>query len=293
MPAQREQRAGPPVLVPPLQRYIAEIREYSPLSPQEEFELAVRYRETRDPEAAYRLITANLMLVVKIASDFRRAYQNMMDLIQEGNIGLMLAVRKYDPFKKVRLPTYASWWIRAYILKFILDNWRLVRVGTTNVRRKLLYNLRKEKERLEAKGFEAGPKLLAEKFGATEEDVRDVERSLGKSDFSLDVPLFDDSADTHMDALKSNGALQDEILAGNELMEIFRKHIEEFKRGLDEKEEAVLTDRLLSDEPKTLQEIGQRFGITREGIRQIEKKIKKKLREFLKERLPEEIRLDF
>jgi RNA polymerase sigma-32 factor len=286
-----EGKSGPPAPVTTLQRYLADIRRYPPLTPEEEFELAVRYREEGDPEAAYKLVTSNLMLVVKVASDFRRAYQNLLDLIQEGNIGLMLAVRKFDPFKNVRLPSYATWWIRAYILKFILDNWRLVRVGTTNVRRKLLYNLQKEKERLEAEGFEVGPKLLAERFGVAEEDIVDVEKSLGKSDFSLDEPVFEDSGETRADSLRTGGPLQDEVVAGDELRQIFKKYIGKFRKGLDRKELVILDERLLSEEPKTLQEIGEKFGITREGVRQIEKKLKKKLELFLKEHLPEDFKL--
>ena len=150
----------------PFRRYMAEISKYPPLSREEERELARRYRDTGDRESLFRLITANLMLVVRIALSFRRAARNLLDLIQEGNVGLLQAIERFDPELGVRLPTYAAYWVRAYMVKFLLDNVRLVRVGTTNARRRLLRNLRKEKARLESQGFEAGPRLLAEHFGA-------------------------------------------------------------------------------------------------------------------------------
>ena len=142
------------VPIDPLTAYLNEIRRYECLTEKEERELAIQLHETNDSNAAYRLTTSHLMLVVRIAMTFRRQWQNMMDLIQEGNVGLLKAVKNFDPFRGVRLSSYATWWIRSYILKYMLDNWRLVRVGTTNARRKLLYNLRKEKEKLEQKGFE-------------------------------------------------------------------------------------------------------------------------------------------
>ncbi|SVC16972.1 uncharacterized protein METZ01_LOCUS269826, partial [marine metagenome] len=175
--------------IDPLTAYINEIRQYENLTENEEKQLAIKLRETSDSDAAYRLTTSHLMLVVRIAMSFRRQWQNMMDLIQEGNIGLLKAVKNFDPFRGVRLSSYATWWIRSYILKYMLDNWRLVRVGTTNTRRKLLYNLRKEKERLENQGFAPTPKLLAEHFGVEESDVIDVQTSLGAADVSVDTPM--------------------------------------------------------------------------------------------------------
>ena len=152
---------------------MAEARRYPPLDREEERKLARRYKETGDREALFRLITANLMLVVRVALSFRRAARNLLDLIQEGNVGLLQAIQRFDPELGVRLPTYAAWWVRAYMVKFLLDNVRLVRVGTTNARRKLLRNLHQEKQKLESKGFEVGPKLLAEHFGVSEQDVVD------------------------------------------------------------------------------------------------------------------------
>ncbi len=188
----------------PLTAYLNEIRQYPELSEKEEHKLALHYKETGDVQAAYKLITNNLTLVVKIAMTFRREWQNVMDLIQEGNVGLMKAVQNFDPFRGVRLPAYASWWIKAYILKYILDNWRLVRVGTTNARRKLLYNLQKEKARLEEQGFTATPKKLAEHFGVAEKDVIDVQASLGAADVSMDTPVHPDSDYTPEKTLSDN-----------------------------------------------------------------------------------------
>ena len=178
--------------VDPFRRYMAEVRLHPPLSREEEQELARKYRDTGDREALFGLVTANLMLVVKVALSFRRAARNLLDLIQEGNIGLMQAIERFDPELGVRLPTYASWWIRAYMVKFLLDNVRLVRVGTTNARRKLLRNLNKERRRLEQQGYDVGPKLLADHFGVSEDDVRDVEAALSGRDVSLDAPVGDE-----------------------------------------------------------------------------------------------------
>src|SRR5712691_11697206 len=145
-----------------MQRYMAEVSRHPLLTREEEHDLAVRFRETQDPRIAYRLVTANLRLVVKIAHEYRRAHRNLLDLVQEGNVGLLQAVKKYDPYRGVKLSSYAAWWIRAYMLKFILNNWRLVKIGTTQAQRKLFFNLRKEKDKLEQLGFTPSPKMLAE-----------------------------------------------------------------------------------------------------------------------------------
>ena len=185
-------------LVPrdPFYAYLQEVRKYPALTEEEEKELAIRYKETGDLESAYKLTTANLMLVIKIAMTFKREWQNLMDLIQEGNVGLMKAVKNFDPFRGVRLSAYATWWIKSYILKHILDNWRLVRVGTTNARRKLLFNLKREKEKLEREGFDPTTKLLAERFGVDETEVIDVSASIGAMDVAIDTPVRPDSTMT-------------------------------------------------------------------------------------------------
>ena len=185
-------------LVPrdPFQAYLQEVRKYPALTEEEEKELAILYQETGDLEAAYKLTTANLMQVIKIAMTFKREWQNLMDLVQEGNVGLMKAVKNFDPFRGVPLSAYATWWIKSYILKHILDNGRLVRVGTTNARRKLLFNLKKEKEKLEQQGFDPTTKLLAERFGVDEGEVIDVSASIGAMDVSIDTPSRPDSTMT-------------------------------------------------------------------------------------------------
>lgn len=271
------------IVLDPLQRYIAEIRKYPHLGAEEEFQLAVKYKEG-DLDAAYRLVTSNLMLVVKIAMSFNRASHNLLDLIQEGNIGLMQAVKKFDPFKGVRLPSYAIWWIKAYIIRYLIDNWRLVRIGTTNTRRWLLYNLKREKERLEAEGFSPTPQLLAQNLDISEEDIVDVEKGLGAYDLSLNVPLKDSDED-YISFLRSDDIPIDEKIADNEIKAILHKGITEFKEGLKERDRYILEDRILSDNPVTLQEIGNQLGITREAVRQAEERLVKRLKKHIKEKI--------
>ncbi|MBI4666648.1 MAG: sigma-70 family RNA polymerase sigma factor [Nitrospinae bacterium] len=265
----------------PLQIYIQKIKQYPALTREEELELAERFRETGDKDAAFRLVTSNLMLVVKISYEFRSQFQNMMDLIQEGNYGLLRAIRKFDPFRGARLSTYASYWIRAYILKYLLDNWRLVKVGTTNVRRKLLYNLRELQAQLEEGGIEAGPKLLAERFGATEQDVIDIQQSLGVSDASLNQPVDDEGKRELGETVASQSADVSEELANRQVMEKFHAAIDKFKQTLRPVDKDLLEHRLLSDNPLTLREIGEKHGVTREAIRQAEERLMKRLKTYL------------
>jgi RNA polymerase sigma-32 factor len=273
----------------PFRRYLAEARRYAPLSREEERELARRYRDTGDRDALFRLVTANLMLVVRIAFSFRRAAHNMLDLVQEGNLGLLHAIDRFDPELGVRLPTYAAWWVRAYMVKFLLDNVRLVRVGTTNARRKLLRNLRQEKLRLERLGYDVGPRLLAEHFGVNEQDVTDVRQALESRDVSLDEPLGADGGAEdrrQVDVLPDESVTgAEELVARNELQERAERAIAEFRRGLTEREAAILDRRILNDDPETLQAIGERFGTTREAVRQAETRLMKRLTKFMRERL--------
>lgn len=275
-------------LVPldPFRRYLAEIRKYPPLTREEEAELVRRYRETGDRQALFRLVTANLMLVVRVALSFRRAARNLLDLIQEGNLGLLQAIERFDPGLGVRLPTYAVWWIRAYIIKYLLDNVRLVRVGTTNARRKLLYNLRQEKAKLAAAGFDVGPKLLAEHFGVSEKDVVDVEAALEAKEVSLDAPVGEeDDGRTRGELVAAAGPSVEEEAARRELQERTQAAIAEFRKGLNEKERTILDLRILAEEPLTLQALGDRFGTTREAVRQVEARLLARLKAHLKERL--------
>ena len=271
----------------PFRRYLAEIRRYPPLDRDEEQRLARLYRETGDRTALFQLVTANLMLVVRVALSFRRAARNLLDLVQEGNLGLLQAIERFDPELGVRLPTYAAWWIRAYMVKFLLDNVRLVRVGTTNARRRLLHNLRQEQQRLQELGFEAGPRLLAERFGVSEEDVRDVQSALHARDVSLDAPLGDDEDRTRGDLLASPAPTVEEEVARRELQEKVQAAVARFRADLGERELAILDERILSEEPLTLQAIGDRFGTTREAARQAEVRLRARLKSFLEDELGE------
>jgi RNA polymerase sigma-32 factor len=272
--------------VDPFRRYMAEIGKYEPLTREEEQELARVYRETGDRQALFRLITGNLMLVVRIALSFRRAARNLLDLIQEGNIGLLQAIDRFDPEVGVRLPTYAAYWVRAYMVKFLLDNVRLVRVGTTNARRKLLRNLRREKQRLEAEGFEVGPKLLAEHFGVSEEDVRDVQAALHSRDVSIDAPVAHEDERAHAEILPDEraGDVESDV-ARRQLQERAEAAIGRFKKNLNERELVLLEQRILSNDPQTLQALGDRFGTTREAVRQSEARLMKRLTQYLKDEL--------
>lgn len=275
-------------LVPadPFRRYLAEIAKYPPLDRETELKLAQRYRETGDRDALLRLVTANLMLVVRVALSFRRAARNLLDLIQEGNIGLLQAIERFDPGLGVRLPTYAGWWIRAYMVKYLLDNVRLVRVGTTNARRKLLRNLRQEKQRLEGLGFEVGPRLLAEHFGVSERDVQDVQKALSSRDVSLDEPVGGEDDRPRVELLADPTQLDvEQTVARKELQQRAHSAIAEFRASLSERELALLDERILSDSPKTLQVLGDRFGTTREAVRQAENRLMKRLKDFMKEKL--------
>ena len=279
----REERLVP---LDPFAAYLQEAKRYPILSEEEEKELAIRLTETGDVDAAYQLTTANLMLVVKIAMTFKREWQNVMDLVQEGNIGLMKAVKNFDPFRGVRLSAYATWWIKSYILKYILDNWRLVRVGTTNSRRKLLFNLKKEKERLEREGFDPSTKLLAEHFGVDENEIIDVEASIGAVDVSMDTPTRADSSMTPAQSL-SDGKSLEKRAEIDQFREILKQKIEGFKSELKPGEIEILEKRVLSESPLSLQELGDERGVTREAVRQAEQRLLKKFRIYIEEQMPE------
>jgi RNA polymerase sigma-32 factor len=228
------------------------------------------------------------MLVVRIAMSFRRQWQNMMDLIQEGNVGLLKAVKNFDPFRGVRLSSYATWWIRSYILKYMLDNWRLVRVGTTNARRKLLYNLRKEKEKLENQGFTPTPKLLAEHFGVDESDVIDVQASLGAADVSVDTPMREGDESTPAMFLSDNTtASPEENAERNQFLQSLKQEIDGFRKELKPVEQKILSERILSETPRSLQEIADDQNITREAIRQTEQRILKKFKTYVSKNMPD------
>jgi len=278
----------------PLRRYLAEISRFTPLSRDEEHQLAIHYHKTGDHEAAYRLVTSNLKLVVKIAMIYHKVYRNLLDLIQEGNLGLIQAVRRFDPFRGTRLPTYAAWWIKAYILKFLLDNSRMVKIGTTNVRRKILMNLNREKRELEAKGIVPTSKLLAENLGVDEQELRDVEQGMAGPDVSLDAPVGHEDGDTHyIDTLRLMEQSIDEKIAQGEFREMLEKKFADFAETLSERERKILTRRLIADDPETLQQIADGYGISREAVRIAEKKLVGKLKKYMIESFGDMAEIEF
>jgi RNA polymerase sigma-32 factor len=278
----------------PLRSYMAEVSRHPLLTREQEHELAVRYARTGDRDAAWRLVTANLRLVVKIAREYHRTMFQLLDLVQEGNVGLMQAVKKYDPFKGVKLSTYAAWWIRAYIIRFIMDNWRQVKLGTTQAQRKLFFNLAKERQKLISRGIDPTPRLLARNLRVDERDVEEMTARMGSEELSLDAPLRGDEFDsgaTRLDVLPGAGAGADEALADDQLRRLFREKLDAFARTVtDERERAILEKRLLPPEgvaPLTLQDIGREFGLTRERARQIEAKLTARLRDYVRAEIPD------
>ncbi len=272
----------------PLQRYLAEISSYKLLTREQERELALRVYHENDSAAAYELVTSNLRLVVKIALEFQRIWmQNLLDLIQEGNIGLIHAARKFDPYKNVKFSYYASFWIKAYILKFIMDNWRLVKIGTTQGQRKLFFKLKKEKQLLIEQGFDPKPKLLSEKLGVSEKEVIDMDQRLDGWDISLDAPLKEDSDSERIDFVSTETESAEDQLARKQIESILHHKIDGFKKLLTKRELEIFEQRVFSDNPATLQEIGDRYGISRERVRQVEKSIIKKMQEYFKDELPD------
>jgi len=268
---------------------MADVRRYPLLTPEREKELAVRYVETEDPEAAYELITSNLRLVVKIAFKYQRFYKNVLDLIQEGNVGLMQAVKKYDPHRGVRLSSYARYWIRAYIMYFLLANHRLVKVGTTQAQRKLFYNLSKETKKLRDQGFDPTPKLIAERLNVEEREVVEMSERLAAREASLDAPIGDDEARTLGGMLQSDGPLPDQEVADEDYRARLGVILEAFGKDLtDEREKTLWYQRIMSEDPLTLGQVGDIFGFSRERARQIEARMKLRLKDHLIRELGEE-----
>jgi RNA polymerase sigma-32 factor len=276
----------------PLQAYMSEISRYSLLTPEQEYELATRYRDQGDARAAYRLVTANLRLVAMIAFRYRRFYKNVLDLIQEGNIGLMKAVQKFDPYRGVRLSTYARYWIQAYIMYFLLANHRIVKVGTTQAKRKLFYNLTKETKRLRDMGFDPTPERIAERLDVDVADVIEMKQRMALPDASLDAPVGGEDDRTLGQTLPSPGESPDKPVEEREMMSMVAGAMRAFGETIEgEREKVIWSERLMSDEPVTLEDIGQRFGVTRERARQIEAKLKAQLKKYLYDTLGEEVEL--
>ena len=277
-------------LVPydPLQMYLLEIRGHELLTREEEKELAIRVREKKDENAAYRLITSNLRLVVKIAMDFHRYWtKNLLDLIQEGNVGLLQAVKKFDPYRGIKFSYYASFWIKAYMLKFIMDNWKLVKIGTTQSQRKLFFNLAKERDKLISQGFAPEPKLLAERLDVKEEEVVEMSQRLGGWEVSLSSPVSDDSRDSYGAFLPDPETSIDERLSEAQTRGLLAEKLQEFRKTLSGKEADIFDNRIMAEEPLTLRELGDKYRISRERIRQIQEKITKKIKKWLEEKIPD------
>jgi RNA polymerase sigma-32 factor len=267
-----------PVPVDSLTLYLAEINRFPLLSADEEMDLACRFRNEGDLEAAHRLITANLRFVVKIAGEYRSYGMKMLDLIQEGNIGLMMAVRKFDPSKGVRLISYAVWWIRAYIQNYIIKSWSLVKIGTTQAQRRLFFKLSQARRRLETlSGKNPEFAEIAESLGVRPEEILEMEMRMSSRDLSLDASVNEDGEYTHLDYLSYEGEDQETALIRKEERELVQHNIKGALANLNEKETYIIRNRVMADTPQTLQEIGDRYHITRERARQIEKQALRKL----------------
>ena len=266
-----------------LNSYIQTIASFPQLSPEELSELMIRAKQEHDKEAMLIIVSHHLRLVVWIAMTFqRRWHQNLQDLIQEGNLGLLRALDKFDPGKGIKFSYYATFWIKAYILKFLMTNWRLVKIGTTQTQRKLFYTLNREKQKLIAMGFEADTKLLAQHFEVSEEEIIDMQQRLE----GVDVSVNTDSSDEGNTVIQiTNGQSAEDILAKEELSEKFGGHIEELFTTLNPNEQRILRERILSDSPTTLKVLGEELNISRERVRQIESRLIEKIKKHLDSRL--------
>ena len=260
-------------------RYLAEIRKYPLLTREEEQELAIALYEKNDPTAAEKLVTSNLRFVVKIAAEYSKFGAKLIDLIQEGNVGLMHAVKEFNPYKGVRLITYAVWWIRGYIQEYLMRQHSLVRIGTTANQRKLFYQLQKQKEELDRLGPEQAAQLLSGRLGIPEQEITEMQKRLSGRDVSLDQTMTADSSTRLIDVQSSSSeASLDEQLAHFEELTKLNESIDDLKQDLSEKELFLLENRLLTDQAMTLQEIGDQFGVTREAVRQMETRLLAKLK---------------
>lgn len=272
----------------PLVLYLNEIRKYKLLTREEEQKIAEHYFETKDPQAAETLVKSNLRFVVKVAAEYSRFGSKMIDLIQEGNVGLMHAVREYNPYRGARLITYAVWWIRGYIQEFLMRQHSMVRIGTTQNQRKLFYQLQKQKDALDAMGIEPNLQLLSSKLGIPEDEIQDMAQRLSGRDLSFDAPLDNETGRSLSDlkgtASEENPELQ---LEHQEQIALLQQVVEELKPTLNERELILLNERLLNDAPLTLQEIGEKYRITREAVRQAEVRLMKKIKDKLSQKTGE------
>lgn len=276
-------------LVPydPLQMYLLEIKNFNLLTREEEVELATRIQEKNDEKAVYRLITSNLRLVVKIAMDFHRYWtKSLLDLIQEGNVGLLQAVRKFDPYRGIKFSYYASFWIKAYMLKFIMENWKLVKIGTTQTQRKLFFNLAKERDKIISQGFDPEPRLLAERLQVKEEEIEEMSLRLKGSEVSLNAPVNVDGKEVYGSFLPDPRMGIDEQLSEKETRNLLLRNLKEYRGELSGKELDIFDNRIMAETPLTLQDLGDKYNVSRERIRQIQERIIKNVKKWLIEKIP-------
>ncbi len=277
-----------------LSYYLAEVRRYPLLDPEEENDLARRYAEEGDAEAAHRLVTANLRLVVKLAFQYHRQWSNVLDLIQEGNVGLVEALSRYDPYRGVRFSSYAQYWIRAMILRFLMDNYRLVRLGSTRHGRKLFFQLQKERDKLIKEGLSPSTAALAERLEVPEQEIIDVDRQLSAPAMSLHAPIGDEEGRPLEEMVSGNLRDPGEAYERGELGSLVKEQLDAFARSLvDERERIIWQQRLTAAEPRSLAEIGEQFGVSKERIRQVEARIRKRLKEHLTAAMGDEIAFEF
>jgi RNA polymerase sigma-32 factor len=275
-----------PVVKNSLETYLAQINQFPLLTKEEEFKLAVRYRKHNDIDAAQKLITSNLKFVVKVAFEYKSYRVKLLDLIQEGNIGLMMAVKKFNPHKGYRFISYAIWWIRAYIQNFIIKTWSLVKIGTTQAQKKLFYKIGKIRKALESDGEnEKKYELLAHDLDVAKEDIIEMEQRMAARDLSLDAPLDEGQELTHLDLLKEDSPNQEEALAQEEEKKIREHEVQNAMKRLSEKEVYVIQNRIMAEDPLTLQQIGDHLKLSRERVRQIEGEALKKLKKEFSTRL--------
>ena len=263
-----------------IQMYLQEIRKYPVLSREDELVLAKKYYETKDPAAAQALVTANLRFVVKVAAEYSKFGARLIDLVQEGNMGLMHAVRDFNPYKNVRLITYAVWWIRGYIQEYLMKQYSLVKIGTTQNQKKLFYRLQKEKDALDALGEMPDMALIGTKLGIPADEVREMASRMQGHDVSLS-PSSDDSKSSLLDFQKSDSENPDDSLSKREELHLLKDRLEKLRPNLSTREILLLDERILADEPLTLQEVGEKYGITREAVRQLEGRLLEKIRKSL------------
>ena len=275
-----------PVIKNSLETYLAQINRFPLLTQDEEFQLAVKYRKYDDIEAAHKLITSNLRFVVKVAFEYKAYWVKIQDLVQEGNIGLMMAVKKFNPYKGYRFISYAIWWIRAYMQNFIIKTWSLVKIGTTQAQKKLFYKIGKVRKALESDGEnDKRYERLARDLDVAKEDIIEMEQRMSSRDLSLDAPFDEGQELTHLDLLKEESPNQEEAIGQEEEKKIREREVQNALKRLNEKEVYVIKSRIMAEEPLTLQQIGDHLKLSRERVRQIESEALKKLKKEFGDRM--------